>query len=303
MFINNTSLIIPTKNRENFLKKTFKNLGNFKNKFKEILIIDSSDSKIKKKIEILAKKNNAKYFHTKASSSFQRNYGLKKKNKSIFTMFLDDDLILKKKSFIEMNLAIKQNLRYYDAFAFNLVSSQKKTFLEKFKKLIFFKKFSLYSDDPGEVSDSGWHTRILNLKKNTSVMWIYIGATIFKSNKIKNINFDNNLGEYSYLEDLDFSLQLTKRKKKILVVSKAVFRDPHYINRDGIKFGIQEIKNRFLIVKKHNLKIKNFFIVSFLRFLLSFFSSLKGNLTLFLRSVGNLIGILFCLIKILKFKS
>ena len=297
MFTKNTSLIIPTRNRPLFLKNTFVNLGHIAKTFKEILVIDSSDEKIKKEVRKIVKKNNALYFHTRASTSYQRNFGLQKKNYSKYTMFLDDDLQLDKKSFYEMNLAIENNKKIYDAYGFNLISKEKISFLEKLKKFKIFKALSLYSNRPGEVLSSGWHSKITNLKKNTRVSWIYIGATVFRSKKISNILFDNYFGEYSYLEDLDFSLQLTKNKKKILVVAKAKFEDPNYVNRDGIYFGLQEIKNRFKIVEKHNFNKKNFFLFSFLRFFLSLILSLKGNPAMFCRGIGNLCAIIICLLK------
>lgn len=300
MFTKNTSLIIPTRNRPLFLKNTFANLGNMAKTFKEILVIDSSDAKIKEEVCQIAKKNNARYFHTKASSSHQRNFGLHKKNYYKYTMFLDDDLQLVSKSFHEMNIAIERKSKIYDAYGFNLTSKKKSSFFEKLKNTKIFKVLSLYSNHPGEVLSSGWHTKIVNLKKNTPVSWVYIGATVFRSNKISKILFDNYLGKYSYLEDLDFSLQLTKNKKKILIVANAKFEDPNYINRDGIRFGLLEIKNRFRIVEKHNFNKKNFFLLSFLRFFLSFILSLKGNPAMFCRGVGNLCGIIMCLLKLIK---
>ena len=297
MFTKNTSLIIPTKNRIFLLKRTFKYLNKVNKKFGEILVIDSSDDNIKDKICNIAKKNRAKYFHTVSSSSYQRNFGLKKKKNLKFTMFLDDDLLIGSKSFEEMNKSINKNIKKYDAFAFNLISKEKKSLIEIIKNTNFLKKNSFYSNIPGEVLDNGWHTKILNLKDDTAVSWIYIGATIFKSDKVKNLSFDNSFGKYSYLEDLDFSLQLTKKKKLILVVSKATFLDPNYVNRNSINFGMLEIRNRYLIILKHGFNKKKFYVSSILRCMLSFFYGLSGRPSFILRSIGNIIGIFMCLIK------
>ena len=56
MFTKKTSLVIPTKNRPKLLNEMLLQIKNFKVKFKEILIIDSSDKKFKP----LIKKNFSK---------------------------------------------------------------------------------------------------------------------------------------------------------------------------------------------------------------------------------------------------
>jgi len=104
MFTQKTTLIIPTRNRPYFLLKLLKNLKNLKIKFKEIIIIDSSNKEIKTKINNIIKNFKCKIYHSKPSTSFQRNIGLKNKDKkSKYVMFLDDDIIFKKNSFLSLN--------------------------------------------------------------------------------------------------------------------------------------------------------------------------------------------------------
>lgn len=78
MFTKETSLIIPTRNRLICLEKLLIQLDLYKIKFLEKIIVDSSDIKISPSVKSLARKYSAKYFNTKASTSLQRNYGLKK---------------------------------------------------------------------------------------------------------------------------------------------------------------------------------------------------------------------------------
>jgi glycosyltransferase involved in cell wall biosynthesis len=94
MFTKHTSLVIPTRNRNNFLLKTLNQLKNFKIKFKEILVIDSSDKFDKLFFKEICNKFSVKFYRSKPSTSMQRNIGLKLRNKkSKFVMFLDDDII------------------------------------------------------------------------------------------------------------------------------------------------------------------------------------------------------------------
>ena len=308
-FTKNTSLIIPTKDRSfkvidllNFLKTS-------KIQFFEIIVIDSSNKKNSNILKNHSKKLNFKYFHTYPSTSYQRNVGLNKKDSSTrFVMFLDDDVIFYKNAFIEMNKTIVKYLSFKEVggYGFNQMSKEtNKNFFEKIKNSKFINFIGFYSNKPGKVLKSGWHSKILNAKKNTYVDWVYTTACIYKTEAIRNLKFDENFGQYSYLEDLDFSLNLKKLKKKIVISYLAKFTHPHNIDRSSLIFGITEIINRFRIVKKHELNLYFFFIVSLLRFIISLTNSLFFNLQYFLRAIGNIVGffkIITSLFKTIKIK-
>ena len=138
---------------------------------------------------------------------------------------------------------------------------------------------------------SGWHTKILNLKKNIFSEWGSSCGIILKSKFVKKVKFATNFGKYSYLEDLDFTISLNKKNKKIFIPYLAKVSTLKDIERNSFKFGIKEIFNRFLIVKKHKLSLFFFFIASFLKMLNSFLSFLKGNYRSLFKLLGNLVGI------------
>jgi GT2 family glycosyltransferase len=298
MFTKNTALIIPTRNRKLLVLKLIKQIKKFK--FKEIYIIDSSDPVQKLKMIKEYKKANINIFYTKASSSFQRNYGLHsiKDNNISFVMFLDDDIVFHKNAFINMNKCISdfKNNRNIVAFGFNQVNKyKKKSFIEKIKNSEFCRILRLYSNTPGKILSSGWHTKILNLKKNTIVDWLPTAAVLYRYDNIKEKRFANKFGNYSYLEDLDFSLKIKKVNSKFLLVSDAKFYHPNEISRVTRKFGYVEIINRFYIVQRHNLNNFSFFYMSFVKTSLNFFSVFTGNLQYFLKFIGNIQGILKCI--------
>jgi GT2 family glycosyltransferase len=293
-FTKNTSLIIPTKDRSfkvidllNFLKTS-------KIQFFEILVIDSSNKKNSNILKNHSKKLKFQYFHTYPSTAYQRNVGLNKKDSSTrFVMFLDDDVIFYKNAFKEMNKIIVKYLSFKEIGGFGFNQMQKKTnknFFERIKNSKFINFFGFYSNKPGNVLKSGWHSKILNIKKNTYVDWVYTTACIYKTEVIRNLKFDENFGQYSYLEDLDFSLNLKNLKKKIVISYLAKFTHPNNIDRSSLIFGITEVINRFRIVKKHKLNLYFFFIVSLLRFTISLINSLFFNLQYFLRAIGNIVG-------------
>ena len=50
---------------------------------------------------------------------------------------------------------------------------------------------------------------------------IFSGATIYKKDAIKSFRFNEDLGIYSYLEDLFFSYSLSKKGFKLLICKNA----------------------------------------------------------------------------------
>jgi len=294
MFTKETSLIVPTRNRPDHLRNLLTQLKN-KN-FNEIIVVDSSDKINKLQINNICKLDFVKLYHSYPSTSHQRNIGLSKaKKKNKFIMFADDDVIFLKNSFMQMNKAINLYRNNLDVggFGFNLIDSNSTNHLNYLKKSWLAQKLNLYSKQEGKVTKSGWHTKIVNLKSNKFVDWIYTGAAVYKHNLIKDIRFDNNLGDYSYLEDLDFCLTL---KKNFIIASNAKFTHPNNIERINFNFGIIEIVNRYILVRKHKLSIFSFFLGSLLRFSISFLLIYTKNYKFFFRSIGNIIGILQCIL-------
>ena len=307
MFTKKTTLIIPTRNRPFFLRKILIQLRNFNIYFKEILIIDSSDIKFKDEILKITKSFKCKIFNTKPSTALQRNRGLIHKNKnSKYVMFLDDDIIFNKKSFINLSKKIyihEKNKSKILGYGFNQKKNIKKKLIEVIKKSKISKILGLYSDKPGIVMRSGWQTKILNLRRDTLTDWIPTGAVVFSS-KILNIKFNEKFGAYSYLEDLDFSLNLRKKNQmnKFLIVANAIFFHPNDIDRTDYNFGVIEILNRFLIVKKYKLNTLHFFYMALVKSLITLLMSIKNKKNL-QKFFGNIIGIYRCLKKSMFFQS
>ena len=294
MFTKKTTLIVPTRNRPNLLRNLLIQLK--KKNFNEIIIVDSSDKINKLQINKICKLYFVKLYSSYPSTSHQRNIGLSKANKkNKYIMFADDDVCFFKNSFIEMNKVINQFENNLDVggFGFNLVDNNSVNYLNYLKKSWLAQKLNLYSNQEGKVTKSGWHTKIVNLKSNKFVDWIYTGAAVYKHKLIKDVRFDNNLGKYSYLEDLDFCLVL---KKNFIIAFNAKFTHPNNIERVDFNFGITEIVNRFILVRKHKLSIFSFFLGAFLRFFISFLLIYKKNYNFFFRSIGNIIGILKCIL-------
>jgi hypothetical protein len=296
MFINFTSLIIPTRNRFSNLYNTLLGLKEFKLKFVEIIVVDSSDKFIAD-IRKICRNFNVKLLFSKPSSALQRNIGLSKiSKKSKYVMFLDDDITFFKDSFSNMNYAIKKYSGINSQIAgygFNHIEIKNYDYISFLKKSSISRMLNLYSNQAGKVMKNGWHTKINNLTKDLFVDWLHTAATVYELKKIKNISFDESFGQYSYLEDLDFSYRVSSNFKLILI-AKAKFLHPNNINREGFSFGQLEILNRYAFVKKNNLNIKLFYFSCFIRSLISLFGIFRFNLKSISRSAGNIIGISKC---------
>ena len=301
MFIKDTAVIIPTRNRAKKLNSLLKYFVDNKIKFKQFIIVDSSEKENKKYNLNYLKKLKIKILNSYPSAAHQRNIGIQKVRKDIkFILFLDDDIVFYKRSFFYMNITIKKH--YSDnkvvGFAFNLINKKKENYIIKaIKNNYLLNHLSLYSSNPGKILKSGWHSRIENLKRDTFVEWMYSGATIYKSKIIKNERFNTSLGSYSYLEDLFFSYGLFRNGYKLLISSNARFGNPNYVERSNFKFGVKEIINRYKFVKKFKLNKKLFLVLFILRFFKSLSQIFILKLNYFSRSMGNLYAILIILLK------
>ncbi len=303
MFTKKTTLIIPTKDRSLQLIDLIKKILNLKLHFNEIIIIDSSNKIHKNNIIKFLKGKKIKFFNSHPSTTYQRNIGLKKRRKdSDYILFLDDDIKINIKSFKEMNNGIikYKNQKDICSFAFNLKTNLKNFKFEKIKTSKIFKLFGLYDDIPGKVLNSGWHTKISNLKKDAFVEWIYTGATIYKTKIIKKkLLKDLNKG-FNYLEDLYFSYSFTKKNFKHIVIAKAKVLNNNIVSRNDFKFGYIEIMNRYKFVNNYKLRKSKFYFTSAIRSIFLWTNLLSLNVKIIFRFFGNIMGLINCLYLELK---
>jgi len=232
---------------------------------------------------------------SKPSISKQRNLGLKLalKTKGInYIFFLDDDIIFEKSAFKEMDKVIKKNKnKDIVGFGFNPKNNLKKNFFDLIKESTLSKKLGLYDQQPGIVLQSGWQTKIQNLKKNLKTNWASSAALVLKRQNIKNKKFDESFGNYSYLEDIDFSLKF--KPLFFFIVSKAYFFHLQDIQRTSFRFGFIEVVNRYKIVKKNKLNTFSYFKMIILKSILNLLNIFFGKFSFLNRFAGNIYGIIY----------
>lgn len=287
----NLSIVIPTKNRTNKIIRTLKFLKNNSFFFKEIIIVDSSDLNKRLSKEVLLNYENLKIrvIFSKPSISLQRNIGIiNVKKNSTYVMFLDDDINFKKNSLKKMYYFI-QNSKIFNGLGFNLIINKQNSFIENIKKSFIFRFLGIYDNKVGVVTNSGWQTKAINLKKNQFVEWLPTQAVIYNYKKIKNKRFDLRYGIYSYLEDLDFSYRL---KKKLIIFSGAKYSSNNVVKRNPYMFGKKEIVNRYIFVKKFNISLINFYFGCLVLIIKHLIMVLLSNPKFMFRVIGNIQGIL-----------
>jgi len=298
MFTSKTGLIIPTRNRPKELHSTLKFFSKRKIKFFKMFVIDSSNVNLREKIIDICNQFKVNLYFSNPSTSKQRNIGLKIliQHKIEFIMFLDDDLKFYKNSFNIMNNHIKKYKSIYSGFCFSNTSLQKKSLLEKVKLSAFIEKIGLYSSIKGKVLENGWNTKIYNLKKNLECQWMPTSCVVFKKKLLIGKYFEESFGIYSYLEDLDFSLQINPERKNIfLIVANAKFIHLKEILRTSFSFGYYEFINRYRIVNKFNLKKKSFFLMVFCKIILTTLSITINYKNIF-KLLGNFSAIVVCIL-------
>lgn len=292
MFIKNCLIVIPTRNRSFLIRKTINNLIGLNFNPKKIVVIDSSDKNNLKKNIIFFKKKKINFQSSKPSISHQRNLGLKfakKFDKLNYLMFLDDDIYLTKKSLVNMNLGIKK-YKNVSIFGFNQINKKGHSLFDKIKQSPLIEKLGLYHSKKGKVLKSGFQTIINNIESDMKSEWISFAATVCKYNHIKNYKFDETFGQYSYLEDLDFSLNL---KKNLIIISDAKYLHYKDIERTSFKFGFIEVVNRYKIITKYKLSKLSFYKMILIKIILNFISIFYKNINFFMRLVGNVAGIIY----------
>ena len=296
MFTKKSVLIIPTKDRNAQLKKTLNQFLRLNVSFKKIIIVDSSSGKNLRENKIFLKNKKIQHIYSQPSISKQKNIGIEKalKIKSADYIFLlDDDIIFDKKAFKEVNKEIIKNKKNKQiiGFGFNPKNNFKKNWFDKIKESKFSKELGLYHDKQGKILESGWQTKIQNVKKNLKSNWASTAALVLKLDKINNQRFDESFGKYSYLEDLDFSLKF--KPNIFLIISKACFFHYNNIERTSFKFGFIEVVNRFKVVKRNNLSFFSYFKMIILKTIVNLIYFTLGKFHFLMRFVGNLNGIIY----------
>tara|TARA_Y100000590_G_C15732621_1_gene1017551 strand:+ start:969 stop:1925 length:957 start_codon:yes stop_codon:yes gene_type:complete len=306
--INDISIIIPTKDRPEKIKRLLSNLSSFNSNVNQVIVI-SSGSDISKITDLFINKLNLIHIKSLPGQIKQRNIGIKNLNeKTKLVATFDDDITLLKDS-------LNNILRFWNSaekntagVGFNVVNygnNKKNDYF--FNKLI--KNFFLRQDTPGKILKSGINTPLHNLSKDCRVQWLNGGATVWKKEIL--INYPNNQVEtkWAVYEDVLYSYPLGKKYPLFVSCDSQIEVEDVPFEQNNITreyyIGKAITLWRFKLIQKNmELSIYSFTTTILITIIYYFMIGIiKFNLSYIIKSSGYLSGLLTLLFKIKFFKD
>jgi GT2 family glycosyltransferase len=244
------SVVIPTRNRNELLKKSLEAIILNEITFNSILIIDSSDNQHFVNLEYLHPR--IRHLRTNMKSAAkQRNIGIDEINSNEkYLAFLDDDIVIPKNYFLNLIETIKKT----DCVGVSGIALNPET-LGKNKKSLFqillSRFFLLSSKKEGKVLRSGVNTPVdQNHEEIFEVEWL-IGCSVWNYPKIRKLKFREDFEGQSLGEDVIFS-QKARKYGKIYVNSEVILThlESPIMRPSDEEFMYMWVKNRLEIVKE-----------------------------------------------------
>jgi len=216
------AIIVPTKDRPEYVEELLKSLIDQVDQVKCIIIVASGHD-IKSTIEKFSNRLAIEYYHTSEAGQLrQRNIGISKlKDCTTLVGCIDDDITLNP-------YAVKEMVEFWNNAPINTAGVGFNNITENsYKPNIFQRLLLLDHSKPGRVLRSGATSSISNLKENISCQWLTGGMSVWRqdilvTNQHKEINTKWAIGE-----DLIFSYPIGKQLP-LFVCSKATVKHNHY---------------------------------------------------------------------------
>jgi GT2 family glycosyltransferase len=283
----NFSVVIPTYNRIEELKKCVYSIASQKNLVSELMIIDDGNlpdislNDIREKLEkkgvsfVYYKKNHQE---ERRGLSESKNIGVNLVNNEIF-FILDDDLILDNDFFEKIMKVWQENTDNNLIGVGGIIkNNRKKGIIER----IYNKIFGLTSKNKWDINDVGFQVWDEGIDEKEKGYYAHGGVCSYKKSLVKKLGgFNVFSGGRTALEDVDFCLRAKKEGYYFIIEPKAkVFHNHKSLKKENnFLMGFKESYNRRVIFKNNCRKsFKNylwFYWVSLGWFLRQF---LTGNL-------------------------
>ncbi len=220
------SLVIPTKNRSEKLKKLLYSVLKQTVLPKEVIIVDDSDNLrtkelIKKLKKLFLEKNiQIKYImpseNKKKSISRARNIGAKKAKGDII-VFIDDDVVIDKNYFKEILKVFEKNPNALGVQG-TIMNMEYSPFWNSIKKVFYYWHAER---DKCRVLPSGKTTYAYRPNRIIQCEWHFTINAAYKKEIFKEFSFNEKLLGYSLGEDKEFSYKIYKK------YPHSLFQTPH----------------------------------------------------------------------------
>lgn len=285
-------VVVPTRNRPTRIRDLLENLSTQTRRPDTVVVVDGSDTELMCRTIVESFENRLPIHYVTLhppSAAAQRNVGLERVICHVdLVAFIDDDVILHGDALETACAGIAVAGSEFAGFGLNPVDEGAAREYGKLRDSRLAEKLGLYSPEVCAVSPSGWHTRPVTVDKDTEVQWLSTAAVIWRVDTVREVRFDEYFREYSYLEDLDFSLQARKRGRMKLLANVCYEHDPAPEGRKSrFWFGRIEVRNRQYIVRKHRLSQPRFVLGLAIRVGLTFVDVVRGRWSEAGRLAGN----------------
>lgn len=294
---NKIAFIIPTRNRINLLSELMESIKPQKDLISQIIVVDGSDEPIGKSFFDVHPFEVDYIYVNPPSLTRQKNAGIKVLNDDItIAGILDDDI-----EFYEDT--IEKLLDFWETCdddilgtSLNIVNAPASGMI----RTIIASAFYMDVSGRGKVLRSGFCSDLFPVGKNTSVEWLCGGATVWKSEVLKNNRYDEDLAGWAYYEDAVFSYNLSKTGRLYVLKDAKVDHNPPEFNiSKNLNLGRMLVINRYHFVRCHPELSSFFFFYSGLgEIIINILQSFsKKDISGFLLAYGNILGLWDIIIK------
>ena len=297
--MNKLTFVIPTKDRPDELRRLLKSLEIQSAPPAEVIVVDGSAEPVPEIVEE-CRGLQVRYLRClPPSATRQRNAGIRAvRPDHDLVGILDDDSVLAPE-------ACEAMLRFWGNASFdvggaslNLVNHPP-LFASGLKHLRLAERIGLYSRTRGTVLPSGFQVMLTEFEEDTPAQWLPSTASVWRQEVFQTFQFDEWYSGYSYLEDLDFSYQVGKKYKLVVVADAKYYHYPSPRGRlGGYDFGQREVANRLHFVRKHKeLSVAKCYLALTIRACLSLVLAVRERDRDYVRrTAGNVVGLVRSLV-------
>ncbi|MGC9521714.1 MAG: glycosyltransferase family 2 protein [Anaerolineae bacterium] len=231
------SVIICTRNRLRSILTCLKSLSEQTYPIQQLIIVDSSNDRLIKADMFLAHFSKERfpetdlvYIHTKPGLTHQRNEGVKR-NRADVVFFFDDDVELTP-SYIERLMSVFVECPKYGGGMGQIITDK----LTGQRPIDLVRAiFGLTrSRASGRLQPSGFPTYSHGLEKFTDVEILSGGITAYRAEVLTQFSFDEEVGGYAYMEDVDFSYRVSHHYGLFYQPEARIYHHRSPVGRDSI---------------------------------------------------------------------
>jgi len=242
------AFVIPTKDRREDLGKLLASFSAQTRRPDLVIVVDGGDDVIKDVCEAHSDLKIEYLRVTPPGFTKQKNAGTGVVPADIDLVgYLDDDIVLEPE-------AIERMLEFWETTDEQTGGAEFHITNIDFKPASFpTRLFGTNNGVGGAILPSGFNVVLDPVVKTTEVAWLSGGATVWRKAVVDEVAHDEWFAGYGHMDDIDYSVSVTKRGWKMFIVADA--RLAHYERPIALEkeypFGIYDTVNRYYLVSKH----------------------------------------------------